>query len=122
MTAGSGEVVVVGFDSAWADNPRKPGAICSTRYEGGRCVHFEPPRPVSFAKGLAFIAAVEEPGIPLLLALDQPTIVPNVARSRPVDKVAGSLVSWVGGGVQPANRSKLGMFDDDAPIWRFLAC
>jgi predicted RNase H-like nuclease len=37
------------------------------------------------------------------------------------DRIAASLVSWLGGGVQPANRSKKGMFDDDAPIWRFLA-
>jgi hypothetical protein len=56
----------------------------------------------------------------VVVALDQPTIVPNVSGSRPVDKVAGSLVSWIGGGVQPANRSKAGMFDDAAPIWRFL--
>jgi predicted RNase H-like nuclease len=47
--------------------------------------------------------------------------VPNATGSRPVDKVAGSLISWLGGGVQPANRSKRGMFDDLAPIWRFKA-
>ncbi|MNL30007.1 hypothetical protein D3C87_1517190 [compost metagenome] len=54
-----------------------------------------------------------------MVALDQPTIVPNLTGSRPVDKVAGSLISWIGGGVQPASRSKVGMFDDAAPIWRF---
>src|SRR5690606_31040410 len=52
-------------------------------------------------------------------ALDQPTIVPNLTGSRPVDKVAASLISWIGGGVQPANRSKKGMFDDTAPVWTF---
>jgi predicted RNase H-like nuclease len=57
----------------------------------------------------------------VLVALDQPTIVRNEAGSRPVDKIAGSLISWLGGGVQPANRSKVGMFDDNAPIWAFLA-
>jgi predicted RNase H-like nuclease len=36
-------------------------------------------------------------------------------------KVAASLVSFVGGGVQPANRSKTGMFCDDAPVWAFLS-
>jgi predicted RNase H-like nuclease len=55
-----------------------------------------------------------------LVALDQPTVVPNVSGSRPVDKVAASLVSFIGGGVQPANRGKTGMFCDDAPIWPFL--
>lgn len=54
-----------------------------------------------------------------MVALDQPTIVPNLTGSRPVDKVAGSLISWIGGGVQPASRSRMGMFDDAAPIWRF---
>ena len=44
---------------------------------------------------------------------------PNTTSLRPVDRVAGSLISWMGGGVQPANRSKQGMFDDDAPIWTF---
>lgn len=54
-----------------------------------------------------------------IVALDQPTIVPNLTSMRPVDRVAASLISWLGGGVQPANRSKIGMFDDAAPIWRF---
>ena len=58
---------------------------------------------------------------PTLVAIDQPTIVPNATGMRPVDRVAASLVSWLGGGVQPANRGKIGMFDDAAPIWRFLA-
>lgn len=40
---------------------------------------------------------------------------------RPVDRVAASLVSFTGGGVQPANRAKRGMFDEAAPIWRFKA-
>ncbi|WP_291375018.1 DUF429 domain-containing protein [Devosia sp.] len=55
------------------------------------------------------------------VALDQPTIVPNATGSRPVDKIAAALISWIGGGVQPANRSKRGMFDDDAPVWAFKA-
>jgi predicted RNase H-like nuclease len=114
------DLVVVGFDSAWTDHPRKPGAICAAHYRGNACVRFEPPRLVSFTAGLSFISMVEQPGVPLLVALDQPTIVWNEKNSRPVDKVAGSLVSWVGGGVQPANRGKRGMFDDDAPIWRFM--
>lgn len=43
----------------------------------------------------------------------------NDTGCRPVDRVAGSLISWLGGGVQPANRSKKEMFGDEAPIWRF---
>ncbi|MSP20701.1 MAG: DUF429 domain-containing protein [Alphaproteobacteria bacterium] len=33
--------------------------------------------------------------------------------------MAASLISWLGGGVQPANRQRLGFFDDAAPIWLF---
>lgn len=55
-----------------------------------------------------------------LIALDQPTIVPNPTSMRPVERVAASVISWVGGGVQPANRSKTGMFCADSPIWQFL--
>jgi predicted RNase H-like nuclease len=54
-----------------------------------------------------------------LVALDQPRIVPNKTGIRPVDRVAGALVGFIGGGVQPANRSRVGMFDEGAPIWRF---
>jgi predicted RNase H-like nuclease len=46
-----------------------------------------------------------------VVTIDQPTMVPNPGGMRPVDKVAASLISWLGGGVQPANRSKKGMFD-----------
>jgi predicted RNase H-like nuclease len=35
--------------------------------------------------------------------------------------VAGSVICYMGGGVQPANRAKRGLFDDDAPVWRFKA-
>lgn len=34
-----------------------------------------------------------------------------------VDRLAGAVISHVGGGVQPANR---GMFCYSAPIWRLL--
>ena len=113
-------ITFVGFDSAWTDKPKAPGAICSVPYEDGRFIRFEAPRLASFAKALDFIRSVHGPG-PTLVAIDQPTIVPNATGMRPVDRIAASLVSWLGGGVQPANRGKMGMFDDAAPIWRFLA-
>ena len=113
-------VVFVGFDSAWTDNPKAPGAICSVLYEDGQFTRFELPRLTSFAQALAFIHSAHGAG-PTLVAIDQPTIVPNATGMRPVDRTAASLVSWLGGGVQPANRGKTGMFDDAAPIWRFLA-
>ncbi|PKA44689.1 DUF429 domain-containing protein (plasmid) [Rhizobium sullae] len=110
---------VIGFDSAWTDNPRAPGGICVLREdEAGSRLHFMP-RLASFNEAVEIIHSERGQVGKCLVALDQPTIVPNLSGSRPVDKVAGSLISWVGGGVQPANRSKLGMFDAAAPIWRF---
>lgn len=110
----------IGFDSAWADNLRAPGAICAVIFENGLPIRFYEPRLVSFAAGLAFIRDIEATAALTLLALDQPTIVPNLTGCRPVERVAGSLVSWLGGGVQPSNRGKIGMFCDDSPIWKFL--
>ncbi len=112
-------VSVVGFDSAWTDKPKAPGALSIIRHSQGISrLHLEPTL-TSFAEARAIIKAERAEVAKCLVALDQPTIVPNASGSRPVDKVAGSLISWIGGGVQPANRSKVGMFDDDAPIWKF---
>jgi predicted RNase H-like nuclease len=44
----------------------------------------------------------------------------NLTSLRPVERVAASLVSWLGGGVQPSNRGRVGMFCDASPIWTFL--
>lgn len=123
MTAGKQDqmtnISVVGFDSAWTDNPKAPGAICVLRVDAkGARLHVAPTL-TSFSEAAALIHAERLVVDKCVVALDQPTIVPNRSGSRPVDKVAGALISWVGGGVQPASRSKLGMFDDDAPIWRF---
>lgn len=78
-----------------------------------------PPSLVSFDAALAVIQTEASFSALRIVALDQPTIVPNLTSLRPVDRVAPSLISWLGGGVQPANRSKIGMFDDAAPVWRF---
>lgn len=113
--------VIFGFDSAWTDAPKAPGAICAVAFDARGQVQFHEPRLVSFAEARAFIDGLRKDFAVSLVALDQPTVVPNAAGSRPVDKVAASLVSFVGGGVQPANRSKIGMFCDNAPVWSFLS-
>ena len=114
------DMAVIGFDSAWTDAPKAPGAICAVVYDAEGRVRFHEPELVSFTQAHAFIERARRNVSLCLVALDQPTIVPNASGSRPVDKVAASLVSFVGGGVQPANRGKTGMFCDDAPIWPFL--
>lgn len=111
---------LIGFDSAWTDKPKAPGAICAMIFEKDRPIEFHEPRLASFAQALEFIAQVRSPDGLTLVALDQPTIVPNAASLRPVERVVASLVSWLGGGVQPSNTSKRGMFCQDAPIWPFL--
>jgi len=113
--------IIFGFDSAWTDAAKAPGAICAIAFDERGQVEFHEPRLVSFADARAFIGSHRQDFSVSLIALDQPTVVPNSAGSRPVDKVAGSLVSFVGGGVQPANRSKIGMFCDDSPVWSFLS-
>lgn len=113
--------IIFGFDSAWTDSPKAPGAICAVGFDHLGQVEFQEPRLVSFIKALEFIEEKRHDYAVSLVSIDQPTIVPNATGSRPVDKVAASLISYVGGGVQPANRSKVGMFCDDAPIWTFLS-
>ena len=114
----SERTTIIGFDSAWTDKATSPGAVCAIRQTSAGLT-FEPPRLATFRQAHDFIRSEQRLADRVLVALDQPTIVRNASGSRPVDKVAGSLVSWIGGGVQPANRSKIGMFDDSAPIWRF---
>jgi predicted RNase H-like nuclease len=113
-------VSFVGFDSAWTDNPKSPGAICSIDYDGGQFSGFKEPTLVPFSQALDFVRGIDRPGQLTLVAIDQPTIVPNQSSMRPAERVAASAISWLGGGVQPANRARVGMFDDGAPIWSFL--
>lgn len=117
------DMVVIGFDSAWTDNPKSPGAICAISFDGnGRSV-FHEPELANFCEAIMFINKICSGRNLSLVAIDQPTIVPNCKGSRPVDRIAASVVSFVGGGVQPANRCKLNgrMFGDEAPIWKFIS-
>lgn len=113
--------IVFGFDSAWTDQPKAPGAICAVGCDRDGGLTFHPPRLVSFAEAQEFITTARHGYDVALVALDQPTVVPNATGMRPVERLAASVVSHVGGGVQPANRGRKGMFCDLAPVWRFLA-
>ena len=114
-----GPVVLVGFDLAWADNAKAPGAICSVHFDGVGFTDFGSPELVRFDCALDYIQTVRRPDAPTIVALDQPTIVPNATGMRPAEKVAASLISWMGGGVQPANTMRP-LFGPAAPIARFL--
>ena len=112
--------VYVGFDSAWTDNAKAPGAITAIEIDNGRVITWHPPHLVSFAGALSFINQIRSPTGVTLVALDQPTIVPNATSMRPVERAIASVVSWIGGGVQPSNRGRIGMFCDKSPVWSFL--
>ena len=124
----SGLEAFVGFDSAWAG--KAPGGIASVTFSQDCLVETRPPEPAGFDHAAAIIEELKSTHHYVLVAIDQPTIVPNQTGSRPVDRVAASLVSRLRGGVQPANQgktrsgrtiqSKLRMFGPNAPIWQFL--
>lgn len=119
MTPPPGTISVIGFDSAWTDNV--PGALCILRFTPATGWLFTDPVLARFDDALAAITAEQSTSARCVVAIDQPTIVPNHTGSRPADRVAASVISYIGGGVQPAFRAKTSMFGDGAPIWRFKA-
>lgn len=112
----------VGFDSAWTGQ-KTGGLVCAsirTNEEPEVNVVHDP--PPNFETAATWIRDLVSRHDYVLVAIDQPTIVPNLSKSRPVDRVAASLMSTLRSGAQPANRGdrKKTMFGDDAPIWKFL--
>lgn len=112
-------ICVIGFDSAWTDSAKVPGAICAVEIDASGSRSFLQPVLATFDQAIAFVKQQSARYELCLVAIDQPTIVNNLRGSRPVERVVATAISYVGGGVQPANRSKENMFGDDAPIWRF---
>jgi predicted RNase H-like nuclease len=112
------KTTIIGFDSAWAD--KAPGAICALTVEQGSVTGFHYPESVKFDQAADYVVHRSRGSSYSLVALDQPTLVPNAFGMRPVERVAGSLVNQIKGGVQPANQSKHDLFGEHAPVWRFL--
>jgi predicted RNase H-like nuclease len=75
------------------------GAICAVGIEDGRRALFHVPQLVSFNQALTFVQNARSENGVTLIALDQPTVVPNLTSTRPVERAAASLISWLGGGV-----------------------
>lgn len=111
------KTAIIGFDSAWTDNQKQPGAISALVLDN-QGWSFIQPRLASFSEAECFIH--DYSADLQIITLDQPTIVVNETSCRPVDRIAGSIVNKLGGGVQPANCNKAAMFGDDAPVWRFI--
>jgi predicted RNase H-like nuclease len=110
---------IIGFDSAWTDQAKAPGAVCAVEIDGDGTRRFDPPFLARFDEAADFIEKKNARFDKCFVCIDQPTIVPNPSGGRPVERVAASIISFVGGGVQPASRARASMFGDDAPIWRF---
>lgn len=108
----------VGFDSAWSD--RNKGAITYVVFQGDMLLKASKPQSSSFLDAARIIGELQKECGDVLVAIDQPTIVPNQSSSRPVDRVANALMARIGSAAQPANRNKVAMFGDKAPIWKFI--
>lgn len=117
---GRESIRLIGFDSAWKNRPQAPGAICAIHFDRNQTKDLIAPTLASFDAALQLVQSFCLPDAFNLIGFDQPTIVPNLTGCRPVERAVGSVMSWLGGGVQPANRQRAGMFDDNAPVWTFL--
>ena len=95
--------VFVGFDSAWAERNR--GAISYAVFRSGVLEKAEKPQPSSFLNAAEIINKLQKECHDVLVAIDQPIVVPNHCGSRSVDRVAASLMSQLYSGVRPANRN-----------------
>ena len=80
----------VGFDSAWAGNVS--GAICYAVFEGDTPIEVNIPQLSDFADSARIINMLEQECDDVLVAIDQPIIVPKFDKGRPVDSVVKSFM------------------------------
>jgi predicted RNase H-like nuclease len=118
LEAAAGAAVVTGYDTAWAD--RQPGALASIVTGADGTAAFVAPALATFDEARALCAALADRARFSLVAIDQPTIVPNRRGMRPVERALAPVLARRGGAIQPAYRERE-LFADGAPIWRFLA-
>ena len=108
----------VGFDSAWGG--KVPGGIAWVTFVADGLDSCVEPKLARFDDAAQIIEELRSDHDYVLVALDQPTLVPNEKDMRPVERVAGSLIGKLGSYVLPANRNNSKMFGPTAPIWPFL--
>jgi len=112
--------LLVGFDSAWT--ARNTGGLVGLLFhDDGRYETMGPPISVNFndAETIIHEWQTKYPFHKTLVLVDQPLVVKNISGQREVESIVGSSVSLRYGGMQPANKRRTGMFDDDAPLWKF---
>ncbi len=114
-------ILIVGFDSAWTR--KNSGAIVGViRQANGFYKTLGDPEVANFEKATKIIETWQKdysPSVTLIL-IDQPTIVPNSDRRRPVEDIVSSPIGKCYGAVQPANTNRTEMFGATAPIHEFL--
>ena len=116
----------VGFDSAWGGH--RAGAMAWVVFQGEVLEKWTLPRPVGFADAAEIIEELQWECDDVLVAIDQPIIVPNDSGSRPVDVVVDSLMQHLKSSALIANRTEKGkgfnnlyLHGNEAPIWKFMS-
>lgn len=116
----------VGFDSAWGGH--RAGAIAWVVFHDEVPEKAPPPRLVGFADAAEIIEDLQRECDDVLVAIDQPIVVPNDRCNRPVDDVGDSLMQHLNSSALKANRTEQGrgfnniyLHGNEAPVWRFMS-
>ena len=113
----------VGFDSAWGGH--RAGAIAWAVFQDEVPEQTHLPRLVGFADAAEIIEDLQRKCDDVLVAIDQPIIVPNDTGERPVDGVADLLMRQLRSGALTANRTEptvnIYLHGDEAPVWKFMS-
>lgn len=121
-------MLLIGFDSAWGQN--NSGALVGIlKLDDGTFEELGThdtspgaPKIVNYKEAEEVICHWQKERKPktTLIMLDQPIIVNNISKQRPVENIVSSIIGKLGGGVQPSNTSNEAMFGEHAPVWSFL--
>lgn len=113
--------LVIGFDSAWSLN-NSGGMVGAVMANNDQRSSLGAPLVVNHVEAAKQINQWQKEyhATSTLILIDQPTVVPEKVRQRPVENIVGSPINRRYGGVQSSNRSKEELFGDSAPIWEFL--
>ena len=86
------------------------------------------PRLVGFADAAEIIEDLQRECDDVLVAIDQPIIVPNDVGRRPVDCIADSVMQHLKSSALMANRTEKGkgfnntyLHGNEAPVWKFMS-
>ena len=112
----------VGFDSAWGGH--RAGAIAWAIFQDEVPENTPPPSLVGFADAAEIIEDLQRECDDVLVAIDQPIIVPNDLGERPVDTVADAFMQQLNSTALKANRTEpqvnIYLHGDEGPVWKFM--